>query len=166
MKVGIGILGGGNVGGRFGARKLLDEREMIAAKAGIDLELRGVAVRDIAQAARRPEFPAALLMDRPEDLVDDPAVQLVVELMGGLEPGGELVLRALRHAKPVVTANKELVAARGVELIETAAEMGVSLLFEAAVGGGIPIIRPYPSRSPGSGSAGCSGSSTAPPTSS
>jgi homoserine dehydrogenase len=140
MKVGVGILGGGNVGGAL-ARKLLADRGAIAAKTGVDLELLGVAVRDV-EKPRSSGLPHSLLTDRPEDLVDDPAVQLVVELMGGLEPGGELVLRALRHAKPVVTANKELVSARGVELIETAAEMGVSLLFEAAVGGGIPIIRP------------------------
>ncbi len=140
MKVGIGILGGGNVGGVL-ARKLLDDRDAIAAKTGVDLELLGVAVRDV-EKPRPFGLPPSLLTDRPEELVDDPAVQLVVELMGGLEPGCELVLRALRHAKPVVTANKELVAARGVELIEAAAEAGVSLLFEAAVGGGIPIIRP------------------------
>ncbi len=75
-------------------------------------------------------------------LVEDDAVDLVVEVMGGLEPAGELVAAALRAGKPVVTANKELVAARGPELFVAAADAGVPLLFEAAVGGGIPIIRP------------------------
>ena len=66
----------------------------------------------------------------------------MVELMGGLEPAGSLVLRALEAGKPVVTANKELVAAKGPALFAAAASSGVSLLFEAAVGGGIPLIRP------------------------
>ena len=76
------------------------------------------------------------------DLVTDDSVDLVVEVMGGLEPAGTLVLAALRAGKPVVTANKELIAARAPQLIAAAAASGVPLLFEAAVGGGIPIIRP------------------------
>ncbi|MDH5371731.1 MAG: homoserine dehydrogenase, partial [Acidimicrobiia bacterium] len=87
-------------------------------------------------------IPAGLLTDEAQEVIDDPAVELVVEVMGGLDPAGELVLRALAAGKPVVTANKELVAARGLELIEMAEQRGVSLLFEASVGGGIPIIRP------------------------
>ncbi len=140
MKVGVGILGGGNVGGVL-ARRLLEDREVISAKSGLELELRGVAVRSIGK--ERPfTLPEGVLTDRPQDLVDDPGVQLVVELMGGLDPAAELVLRALEAGKPVVTANKELVAARGLDLIRAAEAAGVSLLFEAAVGGGIPIIRP------------------------
>lgn len=140
MKVGVGILGGGNVGGVL-ARRLLEDREVISAKSGLELELRGVAVRSLEK--ERPfTLPEGLLTDRPQDLVDDPKVQLVVELMGGLDPAGGLVLRALEAGKPVVTANKELVAARGLDLIRAAEAAGVSLLFEAAVGGGIPIIRP------------------------
>ncbi|MFO7549411.1 MAG: homoserine dehydrogenase [Acidimicrobiia bacterium] len=138
MRVGIGILGGGTVGGVL-ARKLLEDREAIAAKAGIDLELVKVAVRDPARA--RP-FPSGYLSTRPEEVVADPAVDLVVELLGGLEPARSLVLQALDLGKPVVTANKELVAADGPELFQRAAARGVSLLFEAAVGGGIPLIRP------------------------
>lgn len=87
-------------------------------------------------------YPDGLLTENPGDVVEDPTVQLVVELMGGLEPAGDLVLAALEAGKPVVTANKELVSARGDVLIRTAETMGVSLLFEAAVGGAIPIIRP------------------------
>ena len=139
MKVGIGILGGGNVGGAS-ARKLLDDRATIAAKTGVDLELLGVAVRNLDKP-RTSGLPQTLLTDRPEELVDDPAVQLVVELMGGLEPAANWCCVPCGTPSRS-TANKELVSARGVELIETAAERGVSLLFEAAVGGGIPIIRP------------------------
>jgi homoserine dehydrogenase len=138
MRVGIGILGGGTVGGAL-ARKLLEDREAIATRAGIDLELVKVVVRD---PTRERPFPPELVSTRPEEVVADPAVDLVVELLGGLEPARSLVLQALDLGKPVVTANKELVAADGPELFQRAAARGVSLLFEAAVGGGIPLIRP------------------------
>jgi homoserine dehydrogenase len=138
VKVGIGILGGGIVGGTL-ARRLLADRATIAQKTGLDLDLVRVAVRDLE---RPRNFPAQYATDQLEEVVDDPRVALVVELMGGLEPAGSLVLRALEAGKPVVTANKELVAAKGPDLFAAAAASGVSLLFEAAVGGGIPLIRP------------------------
>jgi homoserine dehydrogenase len=138
MRVGIGILGGGIVGGSL-AHKLLSDHDIIRAKTGLDLDLIRVAVRDLAKP--RP-FPSEFATDRAEEVVDDPEVSLIVELMGGLEPAGTLVRRALDAGKPVVTANKQLVAAEGPDLFERAAANGVSLLFEAAVGGGIPIIRP------------------------
>lgn len=138
--VGVGILGGGTVGGAL-ARRLLEESAQIASKSGLTLEVRKVSVRDLAKD--RPfAAPDGILTDRPEDVVKDPEVDLVVELMGGLDPAGDLVLAALQAGKPVVTANKALVAARGPELFQAAEDAGVSLLFEAAVGGGIPIIRP------------------------
>jgi len=140
VRVGVGILGGGTVGGAV-AHRLLTESGAIAAKAGIELELRRLAVRDVGKP-RKHTFPEAVLTDEAATVVDDPDVQLVVELMGGLDPAGDLVMAALEAGKPVVTANKELVAARGKELIQTAEDRGVSLLFEAAVGGAIPIIRP------------------------
>jgi homoserine dehydrogenase len=138
MSVGVGILGGGTVGGTL-ARRLLDDHVVIAGKSGIDLELVRVAVRDLA---KERAFPPAYATDDPASVVDDPAVDLVVELMGGLEPARTLVMRALEAGKPVVSANKELVASDGPALFAKAAERGVSLLFEAAVGGGIPLIRP------------------------
>ncbi len=140
MKVGIGILGGGTVGGAL-LQYLINEQAAIVAKTGLELEVRRVAVRSLSKNRAFP-IPEEIITDRIEDLVDDPSVDLVVEVMGGLHPAGDLVMRALRAGKPVVTANKELVAARGEELIKQAEEKGVSLLFEAAVGGGIPIIRP------------------------
>jgi homoserine dehydrogenase len=138
MRVGVGILGGGTVGGTL-ARKLLDDHEVIAAKSGIGLELVKVAVRDLDKPR---SFPGEYATTDLESVVDDPDVKLVVELMGGLEPARSLVMRALALGKPVVTANKELVAADGPALFAEAASHGVSLLFEAAVGGGIPLIRP------------------------
>ncbi|HSJ27391.1 MAG TPA: homoserine dehydrogenase [Acidimicrobiia bacterium] len=138
MRVGIGILGGGTVGGTL-ARKLTRDHKAITAKSGIELELVRVAVRDLSKP--RP-FSSDLLTDDPMSVVDDPDVQLVVEVMGGLEPARSLVLAALEAGKPVVTANKELIAAEGPVLFQAAAAAGVSLLFEAAVGGGIPLIRP------------------------
>jgi len=136
--VGIGILGAGNVGAVV-IRRLTEDRTTMAARTGLDLEVRKVAVRD---ASRGRGIDEALLTPDARSVVDDPDVELVVELMGGTEPAGELVMAALGAGKPVVTANKALIAARGPELFEAAAKSGVPFLFEAAVGGGIPIIRP------------------------
>ncbi len=139
MTIGIGIAGAGTVGGTL-VRRLVEERAVVTAKTGLDLEVRRVAVRDVSK--ERPGIPSEIVTAEVMDLVDDPTVDLIVEVMGGLDPAGILVLAALRARKPVVTANKELVAARGPELFAAAAEAGVPLLFEATVGGGIPIIRP------------------------
>ncbi len=140
MAVGIGFLGAGTVGGTL-IRRLTQESAAVAAKAGLDLEVRRVAVRSL-DTERPFSLPAGTLTDRPWDVVNDPAVELVVEVMGGRDPAFDLVRGALERGKPVVTANKELIAARGPELLATAARTGVALLFEAAVGGAIPIIRP------------------------
>jgi len=139
MAIGIGIAGAGTVGGSL-VRRLVEERAVVTAKTGLDLEVRRIAVRDISKA--RPSIPSELITDDVMSLVSDPQVALVVEVMGGLEPAGTLVMAALEIGKPVVTANKELIATRGPQLFAAAAETGVPLLFEAAVGGGIPIIRP------------------------
>ena len=140
MRVGIGILGFGTVGGAL-LHKLIDENASIATKTGLEIEVVRVAVRDTAKL-RSVALPDGVLTDDPMDVVNDPGVQLVVEIMGGEDPAADLVAAALRAGKPVVTANKALIAARGKELIGIAEEAGVPLLFEAAVAGGIPIIRP------------------------
>lgn len=140
MAIGIGVLGSGIVGGAL-LRRLIDDRQALGARTGLDLEVRKVAIRSPEKTRSFP-IPAHLVTTNPEEVVNDPGVQLVVEVMGGLEPAGELVQTALRSGKAVVTANKELMAARGSELLDEAAKTGVSLLFEASVGGGIPIIRP------------------------
>lgn len=140
MVVGIGIAGAGTVGAAL-VRRLTDDRAVVSARTGLDLEVRRVAVRDLDR--KRPfTLRPGMITDEVMDLVADESIDLVVEVMGGLEPAGSLVLAALQAGKPVVTANKELIAARAPELVAAAAASGVPLLFEAAVGGGIPIIRP------------------------
>lgn len=134
------MLGAGIVGGSL-IRRLVEERAAIEAKTGLDLQLRRVAVRDLDKG-RASALDGELVTTDAASVVDDDSVDLVVEVMGGLDPAGEMVLRALHAGKPVVTANKALLAARGPELFAAAEEAGVPLLFEAAVGGGIPIIRP------------------------
>lgn len=136
--LGIGIAGAGNVGGAL-VQRLFDDRRAIREKAGLDLEVRRVAVRD---SARDRGIPSDLITTNIMDLVTDETVDVVVELIGGIDPAGELVVAALKAGKPVVSANKELVANRGPELLSIASDVGVPFLFEAAVGGGIPIIRP------------------------
>ena len=138
--IGIGLLGAGTVGGNL-IRRLVDEHSAIEAKTGLDLRVCRVAVRN-PERVRDFELPEGLMTTDATAVVSDPDVHLVVEVMGGRDPAGDLVLAALEAGKPVVTANKELIAARGPELIAAAERSGVPLLFEAAVGGGIPIIRP------------------------
>ncbi len=138
--IGVGILGAGTVGGTLISR-LVDDREAIATKTGLELCVKRVAVRDLAKE-RDFTVDDGVLTDDLLSVVNDPEIDLIVELMGGRELAGDLVLAALEAGKPVVTANKELVASRGPELIAAAERSGVPLLFEAAVGGGIPIIRP------------------------
>ncbi len=138
--IGIGILGAGTVGGTLISR-LVNDREAIAVKTGLELHVKRVAVRDLGKT-RSFTVGDGVLTDDLFSVVDDPEIDLVVELMGGRDLAGDVVLAALEAGKPVVTANKELVASRGPELIAAAERSGVPLLFEAAVGGGIPIIRP------------------------
>ncbi len=138
--VGIGLLGAGVVGGAL-VRRLVDDHASIAAKTGLDLQVRRVAVRDLGKD-RGFALPDGVLTADAQAVVTDDGVDLVVEVMGGEDPAGDLVLAALKAGKPVVTANKALIAARGPELIAAAEGAGVPLLYEAAVGGAIPIIRP------------------------
>jgi len=134
----IGLLGAGNVGAQV-ARTLVEQRELISSRVGAPIKLIGVAVRDI-QAPRDWKIPGELLTTDAEALVDQ--ADLIIELMGGLEPAGALVERALHAGTAVVTGNKALLAVRGGELSQLAAESGALLRFEASVGGAIPILRP------------------------
>src|SRR2546421_2477236 len=136
----VGLLGCGNVGAAV-ARMLHDHAEDIALRIGLRLEVTRIAVRDLARDRDVP-VPAGAFTDDPAQVVDDHAVDVVAELIGGLEPARTLVMAAFDAGKPVVTANKELLATHGAELFEAAHRCDVDLLYEASVGGGIPLIRP------------------------
>ena len=135
----VAVLGCGNVGGAF-VSLLLEDADGIAARSGVRLRVAGVAVGDPSRP--RPGVPAGLVTGDAKALVEDPGVDVVVELIGGLEPARSLVRAALSAGKPVVTANKELLASEGAELSDLASRSGVDLLYEAAVAGAIPILRP------------------------
>ena len=138
MTIGIGLLGLGTVGaGVAGILATPVGRHPLVG----ELELRRVAVRDLNRPRPVP-LAAELLSTDPQAVVDDPAVDIVVEVMGGLEPARSLILRAIEAGKPVVTANKAVIARYGEEIAAAAAAKGVYVLIEAAVGGGIPIIEP------------------------
>jgi homoserine dehydrogenase len=136
----VGLLGCGNVGAPLAAL-VADRRADIEARTGLRLELARVAVRSLAKE-RPVDLPDGVLTLDAAGLVIDPDVDVVVEVIGGIEPARELILAALKAGKPVVTGNKELLANVGAELFAAADEAGVDLLFEAAVAGGIPFIRP------------------------
>jgi homoserine dehydrogenase len=134
------LLGCGNVGSALVdlVRRRADD---IETRTGLHLEVTKVAVRNMAKE-RAVELPDGVLTHDAAGLVVDPDIDLVVEVIGGIEPARELILAALKAGKPVVTGNKELLANVGAELFAAAEEAGVDLLFEAAVGGAIPVIRP------------------------
>ena len=137
-KVGVGLLGLGTVGG--GVASILQspgERHPLVN----ELELIRVAVRDLSRP-RPVVLDESLLTTDPSAVIQDPAVDVVVEVIGGLEPARSLILQAIAAGKSVVTANKAVIARHGQEIAEAAAAAGVYVLIEAAVGGGIPIIEP------------------------
>jgi homoserine dehydrogenase len=138
MTIGIGLLGLGTVGS--GVAAILASPQGRHPLVG-DLVLERVAVRDLHRP-RPLTLPPERLTTDPEAVIDDPKVDIVVEVMGGLEPARSLILRAIAAGKPVVTANKAVIARYGQEIAAAAASQGVYVLIEAAVGGGIPIIEP------------------------
>jgi homoserine dehydrogenase len=135
----IGLIGCGVVG--QGIMRLLKENAAsIEARLGGTIEVRRIAARS-PNRDRGPYVPKHLLTYDPEEVVNDPSVEVVVEVAGGVEPTYGYLKRALEGGKSVVTANKALLAARGHELIELAEARGADLYFEAAVAGGVPVIR-------------------------
>ena len=136
---GIGLAGMGNVGaGVF--KHLTQNRALLRERLGYELEVKKIAVRDPAKA-RGISVPGELLTTRWEDLLDDPAIQIVVELMGQKDESLRLILGAIERGKIVVTGNKALLAEHGREIFEAATKHKVPVFFEAAVAGGIPIIK-------------------------
>ena len=138
--ISIGMMGLGVVGtGVINA--ILEKAGALADHAGAPVQIAKVLVRDLR--TKRPHVPKGLsLTTNPADIVDDQDIQIVIEVMGGEHPAYEYIAAALRAGKHVVTANKELMAKRGPELLHIASEHGSALRFEASVGGGIPIIGP------------------------
>jgi homoserine dehydrogenase len=134
----VALLGCGTVGGQV-VRLLAEQADDLAARIGAPLELAGIAVR---RPARHPDVPAALLTTDAAGLVERPDVDVVVEVIGGLEPARTLLLTAMKTGKSVVTANKALLAEDGATLHAAARDARVDLYFEASVAGAIPLLRP------------------------
>lgn len=134
----VGILGFGTVGSAA-FRMLQENKQQIYRRVGASIEVVRVGIRD---AGKSRTAPSELFTTDLESIVDDPSIDVILELMGGVKPAGALVERALQKGKHVVTANKELLAKQGTRLVHLAAQLGHDLHFEAAVGGGIPLIQP------------------------
>ena len=136
--VNIGLMGLGTVGGGVAAA-LVDNADAIRRKTGREVNLRRALVRD-AGRTRVPAPPPGLLTTNPEDILSDPEIHIVVEVMGGDDPASDYLKRAILAGKHVVTANKEVMSRRGPALLALAQDRNVNLLFEASAGGGIPIV--------------------------
>lgn len=138
--IGIGLLGLGVVGGGV-AKALRGKGETIARQAGSRLEIKGILERDPAKGPRLNIEPE-LLTTEAQKIINNPEIDIVIEALGGESPAWEYIREAMLTGKHVVTANKEVMAKHGVELLTLAAEHEVNLLYEASVGGGIPLISP------------------------
>ncbi len=134
----VGMLGAGTVG-RAVIDSLIDHPDRLVTADGAALRLAAIAIRDL-EKARKASLPTALLTDAPAHVVADPATDVIVEVIGGDEPARTLIAAALGAGKAVVTANKHVLAHHGPDLEATARRTGAALRFEAAVGGGIPVL--------------------------
>jgi homoserine dehydrogenase len=135
----VGLIGLGTVG--TGVVKVLQENsDLIACRLGARIKLGKIAVRDLS-APRRVKVDPSLLTQNVRHILEDPEIQIVIELIGGYEPAKSFIFSAMKAGKHIVTANKALLAESGGEIFRMAEEMGVDIGFEASVGGGIPIIR-------------------------
>ncbi|MFM9138892.1 MAG: homoserine dehydrogenase [Actinomycetota bacterium] len=139
QRIRLGVLGHGTVGAAF-VDLVTRQSATIAARSGVQLEVARVAVRNVA--SHKDSAVAELLTTDADFVVNDPTIDVVVEVMGGIDDARRLIHKALSNGKPVITANKALLATHGAELFDAADRFGIDLLFEAAVCGGIPLIRP------------------------
>ncbi|MBI1976384.1 MAG: homoserine dehydrogenase [Candidatus Omnitrophica bacterium] len=138
-KVQVGILGCGTVGSGV-AHALLTRRRLLAERAGIEVVVKRIAAKRVL--AKRPvRIPRSLVTSSVNNLLDDKEIDIIVELIGGVHPAKEYILKALQNGKHVVTANKALIAEEGKSLFSAAKKAGRELYFEASVGGGIPIVK-------------------------
>ena len=138
--LGVGLLGLGTVGSGV-ARALMGKADTLARRIGRPIEIRRVLVRN-PDKPRSVAVPAPLVTDVYE-VLDDPEVDVVVEVLGGEEPARTFILAAIERGKSVVTANKEVMAKHGPAIVRAATERGVTVAYEASVGGGIPLIGPF-----------------------
>jgi homoserine dehydrogenase len=138
--ISIGLMGMGVVGGGV-AKALLEKDKAIAEETGYPLKLRKVLVRNLSKPRSVKVDPHLLTID-PQEILADPEIDIVIEVIGGEHPALEYIEQALLSGKYVVTANKEVIAKHGSQLLGTAQEKGVDILYEASVGGGIPLLLP------------------------
>ncbi len=141
--IGLGLLGLGTISGQV-ARVLRDKAAALTEQVGCPLEVRKILV--LPQDLKRPlaqEFPSGLLTTSPEEFFGTPGIDIMVEAIGGEHPAFEYHQKALSAGQHVVTSNKEVIAKRGAELFSLAQKKGVSVRYEASVGGGIPLISPF-----------------------
>ena len=134
----VGLLGFGTIGTGV-AKLLINNADLIAAKVGAQITLKKIADLDIT-TDRGIALPPGILTTNADEVLTDPEISVVIELIGGYQPAKNFVLKAIENGKHVVTANKALLALHGEEIYPAAARKGVEILFEAAVGGGIPVI--------------------------
>lgn len=140
--IGIGLLGLGVVGGGV-AQTLAAKADALERQIGCPIVVRAALVRDMTKPRLVPPAAEIRLTTNPDDILNDSAIDVVVEVMGGEQPALDYMRRALRAGKHVITANKEVIAKHGPELSALAREHSVSLAYEASVGGGIPLIAPF-----------------------
>ena len=138
-KINVGLIGFGNVGS--GAVKILSDRKaLLSDKIGLDINIKKICDKDIT-SKRNVAVDKSLFTKDAKEIINDPQIDIVVELMGGVHPAKEYIIEALKKGKSVVTANKALLAQEGRELFALAKDRGKSIYFEASVGAGIPIIK-------------------------
>lgn len=139
-EIGVGLIGLGVVGGGV-AHALVERHDYFARQVGASIVVRRAAVRDLSKP-RSVQLPPGVITTDVDSLINDPAIDIIVEVIGGQEPAGTFIRAAIAAGKHVVTANKELIAKDGPELLAEAHARGLDIMFEASVGGGIPLIAP------------------------
>lgn len=137
--INVGIIGFGTVGTGT-AKILLENKDVLTERVGFEINLKKIATRDIHKE-RGIKLPEGILTSDVNSVLDDPEIQIIVELIGGITPAKDFILRAINNGKHVVTANKALLATHGIEIFTAVKRAGVEIGFEAAVAGGIPIIK-------------------------
>jgi homoserine dehydrogenase len=135
----VGLMGFGTVGTGV-VRIVQGHQEDLQKQTGLGIEIKKILVQDMEKSRSIPSMQKAVTID-PHDLIDDPEIDVIVEVIGGISPAREYILAALERGKHVVTANKDLMALHGGEILQKAQEKGCDVFYEASVAGGIPILR-------------------------